>query len=95
MPVASCSRNSTCGTALTAFTVMVPVVGLHDTSAVSPTTSSRTSFATPTHADTRAMVPAPEIVARTAPAVGEADSLVVQPPRVSVPVVTLLEKSLE
>ena len=74
---------------------MVPVAGLHLMSAVSPMTSSRTSFAVPMQAEMRAIVPVPEAVARTPPAVGAFESLTVHPFRVSVPAVTLLLKSFE
>ena len=104
----SCSRSSMVptfpgagATALRAFTVMVPVVGLHAKSAVSPATSSRTSLVAPTHAETFAgPAPDPVIVVRTPPGpttvpVGVFESFVPHPLRVSVPAVVPLLKSFE
>src|SRR4051794_7210529 len=91
-----CFHTSIFGTALTAFTVIVPVVGSHVRSAVSPMVSSRTSFAAPVQASARAgAVPTPETWTRTPFAVGALDTLVIQPFLTSVPAVTPLVKSLE
>src|SRR5436190_3956891 len=91
-----CFQTSIFGRALTAFTVMVPVVGSHVTSAVSPVASSLTSLLAPTHASTRAGCGlVPDTWTRTPFSVGAFNTLAVQPLRASVPAVTPLLKSLE
>ena len=73
---------------------MLTVIGA--VSAVSPTTSRRTSLAAPTHASTRAGTAlAPDTCTRTPFGVGAFDTFAVHPLRISVPVVTPLLKSPE
>ena len=88
-------QTSIHGRALTARTVMLPVVGLQVRSAVSPTVSRWTSVAAPVQAEILATLPAPLICARTEPAAPTFEMVAVHPLRVIVPAVTPLLKSFE